>query len=172
MSLNIKDHIRDVQDFPKKGIVFKDITTLLGNKQAFQEVINNFVERYHDKPIDKIVAADARGFIIGSVLAYELGAGFVPVRKKGKLPYKTIEASYDLEYGSDTLYMHEDAIRENELVLIVDDLLATGGTAEAMCELVKQQKGEIVEVAFMIELSFLKGRDKLKGYQIYSQIVY
>jgi len=172
MSLNIKDYIRDVQDFPKKGIVFKDITTLLGDKQAFHEVINNFVERYRDKPIDKIVAADARGFIIGSVLAYELGTGFVPVRKKGKLPYKTIEASYDLEYGSDTLYMHEDAIRENELVLIVDDLLATGGTAEAMCELVKQQKGEIIEVAFMIELSFLKGRDKLKGYQMYSQIVY
>ena len=172
MSLNIKDHIRDVQDFPKKGIVFKDITTLLGNKQAFQEVINNFVERYRDKPIDKIVAADARGFIIGSVLAYELGAGFVPVRKKGKLPYRTIEASYELEYGSDTLHMHEDAIRENESVLIVDDLLATGGTAEAMCELVKQQKGKIIEIAFLIELSFLNGRDKLKGYQMYSQIVY
>jgi len=172
MSINLKDHIRDIQDFPKKGIVFKDITTLLGDKQAFQEVIDVFVKRYRDKHIDKIVAADARGFILGSVLAYKLGAGFVPVRKKGKLPYKTIEASYELEYGSDTLYMHEDAIHENESILIVDDLLATGGTAEAMCELVKQQKGKIVEIALMIELAFLNGRDKLKGYEIFSQIVY
>ena len=112
------------------------------------------------------------GFIIGSVLAYKLDAGFVPVRKKGKLPYKTIEATYELEYGNDTLCMHEDAIFEDESVLIVDDLLATGGTAKATCDLVEKEKGKIIEFAFMIELSFLKGRDKLKGYEIFSQIVY
>lgn len=172
MSINLKDHIRDIPNFPKKGIVFKDITTLLGHREAFKMVIDNFVEHYRDKSIDKIVAADARGFIIGSVLAYKLDAGFVPVRKKGKLPYKTIEATYELEYGNDTLCMHEDAIFEDESVLIVDDLLATGGTAKATCDLVEKEKGKIIEFAFMIELSFLKGRDKLKGYEIFSQIVY
>ncbi len=172
MNINLKDHIRDIPDFPKKGIIFKDITTLLGHRQAFKKVIDVFVKRYRDKSIDKVVAADARGFIIGSVLAYELGAGFVPVRKKGKLPYKTVEISYELEYGNDTLCMHEDAILENESVLIVDDLLATGGTAKATCDLVKKQKGKIIEVAFMIELAFLNGRDKLKGYKVFSQVVY
>ncbi len=170
--LDLKEHIRDIPDFPKKGIIFKDITTLLGNRRAFKKVIDDFVRRYNDKGIDKIVAADARGFIIGSALAYELDAGFVPVRKKGKLPYKTIDASYELEYGSDTLCMHEDAISENESVLVVDDLLATGGTAKATCELVEKQKGKIIEIAFMIELSFLKGRGKLKGYDVFSQIIY
>ena len=170
--IDIKKTIRDVSDFPKKGIIFKDITTLLSNKEAFKQVIDTFVTRYKDQNIDKIVAADARGFIFGGALAYELGAALVPVRKKGKLPYKTIEASYELEYGIDTLYMHEDAISPGDKVLVLDDLLATGGTAKAICDLIKRLKGDIVEVAFMIELSFLNGRDKLKDYKIFSQIIY
>ena len=170
--IDLKKTIRDVSDFPKKGIIFKDITTLLSNKEAFKQVIDTFVMRYKDQDIDKIVAADARGFIFGGALAYELGVALVPVRKKGKLPYKTIEASYELEYGTDTLYMHEDAISPGDKVLVLDDLLATGGTAKAICDLIKRLKGDIVEVAFMIELSFLNGRDKLKDYKIFSQIIY
>ena len=172
MTEDLKKYIRDIPDFPKKGIIFKDITTLLSHKDAFKKVIDIFTERYRDKKIDKIVAADARGFIFGGVLAYELNAGFVPVRKKGKLPYKTISADYELEYGTDTLYAHEDAISAEERVLVVDDLLATGGTAKATCDLVKRLGGDIIELAFMIELSFLNGRDKLKGYPVFSQIVY
>ncbi len=170
--IDIKKTIRDVSDFPKKGIIFKDITTLLSNKEAFKQVIDTFVTRYKDQNIDKIVAADARGFIFGGALAYELGAALVPVRKKGKLPYKTISTSYELEYGTDTLYMHEDAISSGDKVLVLDDLLATGGTARAICDLTERLKGDIVEVAFMIELSFLNGRDKLKDYKIFSQIIY
>ena len=169
--IDLKKAIRDVSDFPKKGIIFKDITTLLSNKEAFKQVIDTFVMRYKDQNIDKIVAADARGFIFGGALAYELGAALVPVRKKGKLPYKTISTSYDLEYGTDTLYMHEDAINPGDKVLVLDDLLATGGTAKAICDLTERLKGDIVEVAFMIELSFLNGRDKLKDYKIFSQII-
>ena len=169
--IDLKKTIRDVSDFPKEGIIFKDITTLLSNKEAFKQVIDTFVTRYKDQDIDKIVAADARGFIFGGALAYELGTALVPVRKKGKLPYKTIEASYELEYGTDTLYMHEDAINPGDKVLVLDDLLATGGTAKAICDLTEKLKGDIVEVAFMIELSFLNGRDKLKGYKIFSQII-
>jgi adenine phosphoribosyltransferase len=169
---DLKKYIRDIPDFPKKGIVFKDISTFLADKGAFKQVIDDFANRYKDKGINKIVAADARGFIFGGALAYKLNCGFVPVRKKGKLPYKTISADYELEYGSDTLFMHEDAISEGEKVLILDDLLATGGTAKAICELVESLKGEIVELAFVIELGFLKGRGKLKGYPVYCQIVY
>jgi adenine phosphoribosyltransferase len=169
---DLRQYIRDINDFPKKGIVFKDITTLLSDSEAFRKVIDVFVKRYNNKKIDKVLAADARGFIFGGAIAYKLDAGFVPVRKKGKLPYNTISADYELEYGSDTLYVHEDSIAKGEKVLIVDDLLATGGTAKAMCELVKRLSGDIVELAFMIELSFLNGRDKLKAYPVYSQIVY
>ena len=170
--IDLKTIIRDVPDFPKEGIIFKDITTLLSNPDAFKQVIDTFVARYKDQNIDKIVAADARGFIFGGALAYELGAALVPVRKKGKLPYKSIEASYELEYGTDTLYMHEDAISAGDKILVLDDLLATGGTARAICDLTKTLKGDIVEVAFMVELSFLNGRDKLKDYKIFSQIIY
>ena len=170
--MDLKKAIRDVSDFPKKGIIFKDITTLLSNKEAFKQVIDTFVTRYKNQDIDKIVAADARGFIFGGALAYELGAALVPVRKKGKLPYKTISTSYELEYGTDTLYMHEDAISPGDKVLVLDDLLATGGTAKAICDLTERLKGDIVEVAFMAELSFLNGRDKLKDYKIFSQIIY
>jgi adenine phosphoribosyltransferase len=172
MNDDLKKYIRDIPDFPKKGIIFKDITTLLLHKDAFKKTIDVFVSRYKDKKIDKIVAVDARGFIFGGALAYELGAGFVPVRKKGKLPYKTISADYELEYGTDTLYAHEDGIVKGERVLLVDDLLATGGTAKAVCDMIKLLGGEIVELAFLIELAFLNGRDKLKGYPVYSQILY
>jgi adenine phosphoribosyltransferase len=172
MKKNLANCIRDIPDFPKKGIIFKDITTLLSDKDAFCRAIDVFIERYKHKEIEKIVAADARGFIFGGILAYKLGAGFVPIRKKGKLPYKSISADYELEYGKDTLYIHEDAVSPGERVLIVDDLLATGGTAGAMRDLVKKLGGEIIEFAFLIELSFLNGREKIKGCPVFSQIVY
>jgi adenine phosphoribosyltransferase len=170
--IDLKKYIRNIPDFPKKGILFRDITTLIGNGPALNEVIEAFVRRYDAKGIQKIVAAEARGFIFGGAIANRLGAGFVPVRKKGKLPYKTIDASYDLEYGTDTLYMHEDALKKGEKTLVIDDLLATGGTAKALCELVEKSGGEVVEVAFAIELSDLKGRDKLKDYSVFSLIKY
>lgn len=170
--MELKEYIRSIPDFPKKGILFRDITTLIGNRDSFRRVVDIFIERYKGKGIKKIVAAEARGFIIGAAVAYGLKAGFVPVRKKGKLPYKSIGASYQLEYGADSLYMHQDAVKKGEKVLIIDDLLATGGTAKAICELVEKLKGEIAEVAFMIELTDLKGREKLKGYNIFSLIQY
>jgi len=169
---DLKSCIRNIPDFPKKGILFRDITTLLADKDAFCDVVNTIVKRYKGKTIDKVIAAEARGFIIGAAVAYGLKAAFVPVRKKGKLPYKTVSESYELEYGIDTLYVHEDALRPGENVLVVDDLLATGGTARAICRLVEKLKGKVFEVAFMIELSDLKGREKLKGYNIFSLLVY
>lgn len=170
--MDLKRYIRDIPDFPKPGIIFKDIATLLGHKEAFGHMVDTFIARYKAMSIDAVVAAEARGFIIGGAIAHGIGAAFVPVRKKGKLPFKTISASYELEYGSDTLYMHQDAIMKGQKVLVVDDLLATGGTAKAMCELVEQLGGEITEVAFIIELAFLNGRKKLDGYKLYSQIVF
>ena len=170
--IDLKKCIRDVPDFPKEGIVFKDITPLLNDNAAFKQVIDTFVDRYKNKGVDKVIAAEARGFIFGGPVACGLGAGFVPIRKKGKLPYKTIYETYELEYGTDTLYMHEDAMEEGEKVLVIDDLLATGGTAKALCKLTEKLKGEVLEVAFMVELSFLNGREKLKGYNIYSLIQY
>jgi adenine phosphoribosyltransferase len=172
MTGHLKKYIRDIDGFPKKGIIFKDITTLLASKDAFKEAVNVFIKRYSDKKIDKVVAVEARGFIFGGIIAYALDAGFVPVRKKGKLPHKTISADYELEYGVDTLYIHEDAISAGERVLVVDDLLATGGTAEATCGLVERLGGGMFELAFLIELSFLKGRDRLKGYPVFSAIIY
>jgi adenine phosphoribosyltransferase len=169
---NLKKYIRDVPDFPKKGIIFKDITTLLKEPERFVEVIDILAQRYAGKEIDKIVCVDARGFIFGGALSYRLGCGFVPVRKKGKLPYKTISVAYSLEYGTGSLEMHEDAIIEGERILIVDDLLATGGTVGAVVELIEKLKGQIVEVAFLIELEFLKGREKIKDYPVFSLIKY
>jgi adenine phosphoribosyltransferase len=169
---HLKKYIRDIPDFPKKGIIFKDITTLIKDPQRFKEVIEILGQRYAAKKIDKLVCVDARGFIFGGALAYKLGCGVVPVRKKGKLPYRTISATYNLEYGTDTIEMHEDAIEEGERILIIDDLLATGGTVGAVIELVKKLKGQIVEIAFLIELEFLKGREKLKGYPVFSLIKY
>lgn len=170
--VDFKKYIRDIPDFPKAGILFKDITTLLKDKKAFKAAINALARKYKDKKIDVVVAVESRGFILGSVLAYKLGAGFVPVRKKGKLPAKTNSAAYELEYGTDTLEIHHDAIQPKQRVLIVDDLLATGGTLKAVTDLVKQLEGRIIGVAFLIELLFLKGKEKLKDYPVFSLIKY
>ncbi len=166
----LKNSIRDVPDFPKKGIIFKDITTLLKDGKKFREAIDCIVERYKGRKIDKVVAIEARGFVLGSVVAYRLGVGIVPVRKKGKLPYETNSVEYDLEYGKDSLEMHKDAIEPDEKVIVVDDLLATGGTMNAVCDLIERAKGKVVETAFLIELEFLKGRDRLKGREVFSLI--
>jgi adenine phosphoribosyltransferase len=168
----LKGHIRDVPGFPKPGIVFKDITTLLQNPDAFRETLQVLYERYKDKGIDVVAAIEARGFVIGGALAQMLGAGFVPVRKVGKLPYKTHKMEYELEYGTDTLEIHTDAIKKGQKVLVVDDLLATGGTLAATCKLVEMLGGEVVEAAVLIELSYLHGRDKLKGYDLFTMAVY
>ena len=166
--MDLKAKIRDVPDFPRKGILFRDITPLLLDPAAFRHVIDLLTEMYRDKGIDVIVAAEARGFIFGAPLAYNLGVGFVPVRKQAKLPSAVISAEYALEYGVDTLHMHEDAIQPGQKVLIIDDLLATGGTVAAKAKLVKQLGGEVVGMAFLIELTALNGRDKLQGYEVMS----
>ncbi len=170
--LDLKKHIRDIPDFPKKGIVFKDISTLLKHKGAFKKTIDALALKYKDKKVEYVVGVEARGFIFGAALAYKLGAGFIPVRKKGKLPYKTKSVTYQLEYGSDTLEMHEDALAAGSRVLVVDDLLATGGTVKAVLELLKNQKAKLVGVAFLIELKFLNGKLKLKGFPVHSLIQY
>jgi adenine phosphoribosyltransferase len=166
--MNLKDAIRTVPNWPVKGVMFRDITTLLQDPEAFQEAINRFYERYKDEKIDKIVGIDARGFIFGAVLAYKLKVGFVLVRKKGKLPYKTIEAQYSLEYGTSAIEIHEDAIQTGDRVLIMDDLIATGGTVAATVKLVEKLGGEIVECAFLINLPDLKGSEKIKHYTLFA----
>jgi len=169
---NLKRYIRNIPDFPKKGILFRDITTLIKNPRVFKKVIDTFYKRYKKKKIDIVVAVEARGFIFGSVLAYKLNAGFVPVRKKGKLPAETVEVTYLLEYGEDTLTMHKDAIKKGQRILIVDDLLATGGTVKAVTELVEKLEGKVIECAFLIELTSLNGRKKLEKYPVFSLIRY
>ncbi|MCD6526395.1 MAG: adenine phosphoribosyltransferase [Desulfuromonas sp.] len=164
----LKNIIRDVHDFPKKGIVYKDITTLLSDGKSFHRMIDLIAHRYIGQKIDKIVGVEARGFILGSALAYKLGVGITLVRKPGKLPYKTIKKTYDLEYGTDTLEMHEDAFLPGEQVLIADDLLATGGTVSAVVELVEELGAEVVECAFLAELDFLNGRDRLPEGKVFS----
>jgi adenine phosphoribosyltransferase len=164
--------IRDVPDFPKKGIIFKDITTLLQDGEAFRQAMNQIMKKYLDARIDKVVGIEARGFILGGVLAYKLGCGFVPARKPGKLPAKTIREEYTLEYGSNALELHQDGIRKGERVLIVDDLLATGGTALATARLVEKLGGEVVAIQFLVELGFLNGREKLLHYPLHSLIAY
>ena len=168
----LRSKIRDIKDFPTEGILFKDITTLLKDAPAFRTVIDRLAERYERERVDVVVGIESRGFIFGGALAHQLGAGFVPVRKLGKLPAKTIEVEYELEYGRDALAMHEDAIRAGQRVLAVDDLLATGGTMAATLRLLEQLGGQVVGVAFMIELAFLHGRDKLRNYPVHSLIVY
>jgi adenine phosphoribosyltransferase len=168
----LKAAIRDVPDFPKKGIVFKDITTLLKDPALFRRTIDLLAVLCGDRPVDKVVAIESRGFILGGVLASRLGAGFVPVRKPGKLPAKTLRASYALEYGTDTLEIHEDALGRDERVLIVDDVIATGGTARAVGELVDRLGAKVVAYAFLVELTFLNGREKLAGREILSLIRY
>ncbi|TET37285.1 MAG: adenine phosphoribosyltransferase [Planctomycetota bacterium] len=168
----LKKFIRDIPDFPKKGIVFKDITPLLNDTTALKRSVYLLCEPYlHNRP-DVVVGVEARGFIFGCAVACELGAGFVPIRKPGKLPYETASASYDLEYGTDTIEMHVDAIKKGANVLMVDDLLATGGTMAAACELVRNQGGNIIGVSFLVELAFLNGREKLGDYDIRSLITY
>lgn len=164
----LKKQIRDVPDFPKKGIVFKDITTLLNDPVSFNNILDLLKQRYTGKEIDTVIGIESRGFIIGSALAYALKAGFAPIRKAGKLPYKTYKMSYELEYGTDTIEIHQDAAASGKRVLIVDDLIATGGTALASAELVKKLNADIVELAFIVELTFLNGRDKLKDYEVFS----
>ena len=159
----LKGAIRDVPDFPKKGIVFKDITTLLKDARLFREAMDLFTDLCQRARPDKIVAIESRGFILGAVLADRLGAGFVPVRKKGKLPGEKITHTYDLEYGTDCLEIHEDALQRGERTLVVDDVIATGGTAAATGQLVGQLGAELTGYAFLVELTFLKGRDKLQG---------
>lgn len=166
----LKNKIRDIPDFPKAGILFKDITPLLSDPDAFREAMDLLGNRYQGEKIDSVVCVEARGFLIGSALAYKLNAGIIPVRKPGKLPYKTHRATYQLEYGTDTLEIHQDAIRPGQKILIADDLLATGGTTEAVANLVKRLEGEVVELAFLVELTFLEGRSRLKGHNIFSLI--
>lgn len=168
--IKLEDYIRDVPDFPKAGIVFKDITPLLGNSAALDECVERLVEPYRDKGIEAVAAVESRGFIFGTVAACRLGAGFVPIRKPGKLPAKTFSATYELEYGTDKIEIHADAIEAGAKVLMIDDLLATGGTMAAACDLVKRLGGDIVGVAFVIELCFLHGREKLAGYDLKSLI--
>lgn len=164
--------IRDVPDFPKQGIVFKDITPVLADGNLFRASIDLFLERCRGKQIDKIVGIDARGFLFGSAVAYELGVGFVPIRKRGRLPYKTERASYTLEYGEAEMEMHIDAIRRGERIVLVDDLLATGGTSASAATLIKKMGGELLEAQFLIELEFLKGRAKLEPTPVVSFLRY
>ena len=168
----LKAHIRDVPDFPKPGIIFKDITPLLQKPKVFSAIIDALVERYQGEKIDTIVGIESRGFLFGTPLAHKLGAAFVPVRKKGKLPYETVDVSYDLEYGSATIEMHTDAVSNGHRTIIVDDLLATGGTAAAACQLIEGQGGEVVECAFVVELAFLNGRSKVGSRKVHSLVTY
>jgi adenine phosphoribosyltransferase len=168
----LEKYIRDIQDFPKEGILFKDITPLLIDPQGVKECLEILVSALKDKKIDKVIGVESRGFLFGILLAQKLNVGFIPVRKPKKLPYKTFSASYDLEYGTDTLEIHIDAIQKGDRVLIHDDVLATGGTAKAVCELVEKLGGEIVQCNFLIELSFLNGRKKIENQEIFAAITY
>ncbi len=168
----VRSLVRDVPDFPKKGIVFKDITPVLAHPQAFKQIVEAMVERYRPLGIDKVLAIESRGFLFGSALAYALGAGLVIVRKPGKLPWKSVREEYALEYGKDSLEMHVDAVAPGNRVLVIDDLLATGGTAEAAGRLVTGAGGQIAEFAFVVELGFLSGRQRLGADRVYSFIQY
>ncbi len=170
--MSFSQKIRDIPDFPQPGVLFKDITTLLKDAEAYKQCIDFLYERFRDERIDKVVGPESRAFLLGGPLAYLLGAGYVPARKPGKLPAQTIRAEYSLEYGTNVLEMHEDAITAGEQVLIVDDLLATGGTICATIDLVRRLRGEIVGLAFLIELEFLHGRERLSGHRIESLIKY
>lgn len=168
--MDLKSKIRNIKDFPKEGINFKDITTVLKDKEAFHYLINQMADKLRDKDIDIIVGPEARGFLIGAPLAYELGAGFVPVRKPGKLPAETVSVEYELEYGTDKLEMHKDAIKPGQKVVVVDDLLATGGTVHSTVKLIEELGGEVVAISFFIELEFLNGRELLKDYEVNSLV--
>lgn len=170
--MNLSDKIRALENYPIEGVTFRDITTLLKDKDAFKCAIDEMVERIRDKKVDKIIGIEARGFIVGAPIAYALGCGFIPVRKPGKLPHDTISAFYDLEYGSDSVEIHCDSIEKGENIVIIDDLLATGGTSKAVGELVDKLEGNIVSYLFLIELVDLDGRKQLDGYNVESIIKY
>lgn len=168
----LKEKIRDLHDWPQKGVIFRDITTVLMDPEAFRAAIDALYDQLKDMDFSKIVAVESRGFIFGATLAYKMGKGFIPVRKPGKLPCETISQSYELEYGTDTIEMHKDAVLEGEKVVILDDLIATGGSAGAAASLVEKAGGSVEALVFLIELEFLNGRDKLPGYKIHSIIKY
>ncbi len=168
----LKKYIRTVPDFPKPGILFKDITPLVQNATAFHQTIELLKKRYEQKEIDIVLGVESRGFVFGAALAYALKKGFSLIRKTGKLPWRKVSETYDLEYGTDTIQMHEDGIQKGDRVLVVDDLLATGGTAKAACQLIQRMGGKVVECAFVVELEFLKGREKLKETEIFSLVKY
>jgi adenine phosphoribosyltransferase len=164
--LNLTEYIRNIPDWPKKGILFRDITPLLADGRAFAEAVKTISDRFRSKKIDYVAAVEARGFIFGAAVAVNLGAGFIPIRKKGKLPHKTESVTYDLEYGTDTLQVHSDAVKKGSKVLMVDDLLATGGTMAAACKLIEKIGGKVQAIAFLIELKDLGGRKKIENYNV------
>ncbi|MBU2493414.1 MAG: adenine phosphoribosyltransferase [Bacteroidetes bacterium] len=170
--MNLKDLIRTVPNFPKEGIMFRDITTLLKSPEGYKQTLDDLVNLSKNKGITKVIGIESRGFIFGGALAEKLGAGFVPVRKPGKLPAATVSESYILEYGTDSIEIHKDAIAPGDKILLHDDLLATGGTMEAACKLVEKLGAEIIQISFLIELSFINGREKLKNYEVHSLINY
>jgi adenine phosphoribosyltransferase len=172
MALDLTTKVRDVPDFPREGIVFKDLMPLVADREYFRETIDRLAEWSRPRQPDVILGAEARGFIFGGALAYVLGCGFVPARKPGKLPWSTVEATYELEYGTDTLEVHTDALGQGSRVIVLDDVLATGGTARAKVELVEQLGGVVVGALFVIELEFLHGRDRLDGYDVHALISY
>jgi adenine phosphoribosyltransferase len=172
MSMDLKSRIRDVPDFPKPGIIFKDITTILLDPEALRETIDILRGHLEQKDFDLIVGIEARGFIFGAAVAYSLNKGFIPVRKPGKLPAETVRQTYDLEYGTDSIEIHKDAIKPGQKIIVLDDLLATGGTAAATVKLVESLGGKVLEAAFVVELAFLNGREKFKGLDIFSIVQY
>jgi len=170
--MDLKNYIRDIPDFPKEGIIFKDITPLLLDKEAFEQTINQFYEKYKDADIDAVLGIESRGFIFGAALAFKLGCGFIPARKEGKLPHITIKEEYSLEYGTAAVEIHKDSIKQDQKILIIDDVVATGGTALACSKLVEVLGGKIVGIALLMELTFLDGMQKLKDYDVFSLIQY
>jgi adenine phosphoribosyltransferase len=170
--MNLKEKIRNIPNFPKKGIIFFDITTLIKDGKALRFAIDEMAKQFEGKKIDAIMGAESRGFIFGAAMAYKLGVGFIPVRKPGKLPYKICQVSYDLEYGSSSLEMHIDAIKKGDNILVVDDLVATGGTAKAMTEIIEKMSGTVVGFSFLVELAFLNPRKLLKEYELHSLVCY
>ena len=170
--MDLKDYIRNVKNFPKEGIMFRDITTLLKNPESFNYTLEKLLEFTKDIIVDKVIGIESRGFIFGSVMANKLNCGFIPVRKPGKLPAEKESISYSLEYGEDTLEIHKDAIQKGDKIIIHDDLLATGGTMNAVCKLIEKLGGEVIQLSFIVELSFLNGRSKLSNYDVRSIVVY
>jgi len=170
--MDIKNKIRSIPDFPKKGIIFRDITTLIKDAEAFKYTIDTFVKRYENKPVKYIVGIESRGFIIGGAIAYQLGKGFIPIRKSGKLPADVASVKYELEYGTDQLEIHKDSIETGDIVVVIDDLLATGGTCAAAVDLVQGQGAQIYECAFIVELPELEGRSRLGANKIYSMVTF